>query len=440
MESTLDWEGFTYLGVPISKPNSKIANWEPVLDKIKGKIQNWSANWLNPAGKLILLKSVLNSMPIYQSSILLAPCSVLSKIESLFRKFIWEGGKGNEKKLHLVSWEKIQKPRAEGGLQVRSLASQNLALGAKLLWHLISGKDCWSKQVLRKKYFPGSRKRCLDSTPQHRNGSPVFKLCIKALPSFKKRLYWIPGNGKTIRIWEDPILGDTPLGHCQEVRNIKRWLLENGTTTLWDLSAWENSNWIGWNLGNLPPDLEEEVTTLTVLLQGKSPFREGIRDRRGWGIKSGNYTASEGYENIQSIPYVTPNPVIWNFVWSRSFIPKIDFFCWTLAHRSILTGENLKKRGMEGPSRCPLCKKEEETSDHLLLGCPFSKEVWKETLKINSDITLPGTIHGLLAEWMKLSPFQLPKKSLLQTAWSWVSKAILWKIWLERNNRIFRDK
>ena len=79
-------------------------------------------------------------MPIYQSSILLAPCSVVNKIEGLLRKFIWEGGKGNDKKIHLVSWEKIKKPRNEGGLHVRSLPIQNLALGTKLLWQLISWK------------------------------------------------------------------------------------------------------------------------------------------------------------------------------------------------------------------------------------------------------------------------------------------------------------
>ena len=73
-------------------------------------------------------------MPIYQSSILLAPGSIIRKLEGLLRKFIWEGGKGNEKKLHLVSWDKIQKPRDEGGLQVRRLSTQNLALGAKFLW------------------------------------------------------------------------------------------------------------------------------------------------------------------------------------------------------------------------------------------------------------------------------------------------------------------
>ena len=193
MESTLDWDHFTYLGIPISKPNSKTANWEPVLDKIKGKIQNWSANWLNPARKLILLKSVLNSMPIYQYSILLTPCSVLSKIESLFRKFIWEGGKGNEKKIHLVSWEKIQKPRDEGGLQVRSLPIQNLALGAKLLWQMITGKDSWSKKALCKKYFSGSKKRCPDMQPSFITGFldlfPAYKVdfLLISFPAFPNK-------------------------------------------------------------------------------------------------------------------------------------------------------------------------------------------------------------------------------------------------------------
>ena len=103
MEGTMDWDGFTYLGIPICKTKIKSAKWEPILDKFKSKIQGWSANWLNLAGKTVLLKSVLNSMPIYQSSILLALGSIIRKLERLLRKFIWEGGKGNETKLHLIS-------------------------------------------------------------------------------------------------------------------------------------------------------------------------------------------------------------------------------------------------------------------------------------------------------------------------------------------------
>jgi len=155
------------------------------------------------------------SIPIYQSSILLAPGSVISKIESLLKKFIWEGGKGNDKQIHLVSWGKIQKPFNEGGLQVRSIATQNLAMGSKLLWQLVFGKKSWSKEVLRKKYFLGNRLRCLDTHPPLRTGSPIYLMCLKALNLFRANLYWIPGNGKQIRLWEDSILGETPLGRLR---------------------------------------------------------------------------------------------------------------------------------------------------------------------------------------------------------------------------------
>ena len=200
MEGTMDWDNFIYLGIPICKTKIKSANWEPILDKLKVKIQRWSANWLNLAGKTVLIKHVLNSMPIYQSSILLAPNVVIQKIEGLLKKFIWEGGKGNEKKIHLIRWDKIQRSRDEGRLQIRNLTIQNQALGAKLLWQMITGKESWSKAALRKKYFTGTRKRCLDSQPPSRRGSQVYNLCKKALEAFKRDLYWIPGNGKSIKV------------------------------------------------------------------------------------------------------------------------------------------------------------------------------------------------------------------------------------------------
>ena len=224
-----------------------------------------------------------------------------------------------------------------------------------------------------------------------------------------------------------------------EVNNIQRWLLDKGATSLWDLSAWEGNYWIGWDPGHFPPKLNSEAEALIALLQGKSPIKKETRDRRGWG-NTGSYSTSEGYKNIQAIPYAVPNPTVWKFIWSKPFIPKIDIFCWSIAHKSILTGDNLKKRGMEGPSRCPLCKLKEETADHIILDYPFSKEVWLNAMNLTQDTTLPHSIQDLFSSWMNLSPFRLAKKTLLQTAWEWLPKAICWKLWLERNNRIFRNQ
>ena len=44
MEGTMDWDSFIYLSIPIWKSKINSAKWEPILDKLKVKIQRWSAN------------------------------------------------------------------------------------------------------------------------------------------------------------------------------------------------------------------------------------------------------------------------------------------------------------------------------------------------------------------------------------------------------------
>ena len=163
---------------------------------------------------------------------LLAPVSILKQMETLIRKFLWEGGKGNLHQIHLVSWNKIQMPYKEGGLRVSDLARQNLAMGAKILWNLVSGRESWSKKVLRRKYFPRKRLRCLDSPNPHKKGSPIYKLCFNVLHHFNAHLHWIPGNGKEIKLWEDSIMGEQPLGQNTGIRNIKASAQDNNIETL----------------------------------------------------------------------------------------------------------------------------------------------------------------------------------------------------------------
>ena len=112
------WVDLKYLRVPIFKATPKVSSWLPLIEKIKNRISTWGATWLNPAGKFVLLKLVLSNILIYQSSILPAPKGVLDHIESLLKNFLWKGGKHNEKKLPLVSWEKVTKPWHHGGLQI----------------------------------------------------------------------------------------------------------------------------------------------------------------------------------------------------------------------------------------------------------------------------------------------------------------------------------
>jgi hypothetical protein len=139
---------------------------------------------------VVLLKAVLAGISIYQSSLLLAPSTMIQKINALFKRFLWEGGKQIRRKIHLISWGKVTKPISEGDHNLRDLNAQNLALGAKLLWNLVSGKSTWSKKAIWKKYFHGQRTKCLDWPAKMVKGSPIFNLCLKSMRLFKPNLTW----------------------------------------------------------------------------------------------------------------------------------------------------------------------------------------------------------------------------------------------------------
>jgi endonuclease V-like protein UPF0215 family len=69
------WESFKYLGLPIISGANKRSHWSNIISKIKSKIAAWGGYWLNKGGKLILIKSVLSALPIYQAAFLLASIS-----------------------------------------------------------------------------------------------------------------------------------------------------------------------------------------------------------------------------------------------------------------------------------------------------------------------------------------------------------------------------
>ena len=210
-------------------------------------------------------------------------------------------------------------------------------------------------------------------------GSSIHQICLKALPQFIGGLHWVPGNGKLINIWYDSVLGKIP----PHLPRLQQRMGKMGLTTIWDISKWENSEgkrWMGWHLLELPDELDEEKSQLLIHLTGIAPLCQNRRDKRGWGDQIGNYSASEGYHRFSTDFNVPANPKIWNYNWNNTSLPKIDLFIWTLLHGRILIGENMERRGIAGPFRCPLCATAGETITHLFLQCPYAKSMWEDVL------------------------------------------------------------
>jgi hypothetical protein len=127
---------FNYLGVPIFKGRPKASYFYPIADKIKNRLSAWKASLLSIAGRVQLVKSVIQSMAIYSISIYSWPISILKSIETWSRNFIWSGNI-NQKKLVTVAWKKVCAPYEEGGLGLRSLIALNEAANLKWCWELL---------------------------------------------------------------------------------------------------------------------------------------------------------------------------------------------------------------------------------------------------------------------------------------------------------------
>jgi len=103
----LEWTHFSYLGMPMSLGPLKAETWNGIIDKVKKKVQQWGTMWLNPAGRLILLKSGITSLPLYRFSLYQALAIFHHKLEVALRHFLWQGGKTDKNKFNLFSWKHI---------------------------------------------------------------------------------------------------------------------------------------------------------------------------------------------------------------------------------------------------------------------------------------------------------------------------------------------
>jgi len=77
-----------YLGVPLTARPMHKSIWEPVLNKLQDRVKKWTLKFLNLAGRFVLTKSVLQSLPIFMLSTLLAPKGVLEQFRNIQTDFL----------------------------------------------------------------------------------------------------------------------------------------------------------------------------------------------------------------------------------------------------------------------------------------------------------------------------------------------------------------
>ena len=91
-----------------------------IVERMIAKLSGWKTKFLSCAGRLVLVKSVMEAIPSYVMQGAALPMHVCEKIDKVSRDFIW-GSTEDKRKLHLVGWGKIVKSKEEGGLGLQSV-------------------------------------------------------------------------------------------------------------------------------------------------------------------------------------------------------------------------------------------------------------------------------------------------------------------------------
>lgn len=197
-----------YLGLPEHFGRRKRDIFASIMDKIRQRSHNWSAKYLSGAGKQVLLKDVLSSMPSYAITCFKLHKSLCKQIQAIFTRFWWDA-KPNIRKMSCVSWNKLTLPKSAGGLGFREIEQFNDALLAKVAWRIIKHPDSLLSQILTSKYCHSTTfmEAQVPKTTSH-----GWRSILAGRVVLKRGAGWIVGNGRQISVWRDPWLStSTPL-------------------------------------------------------------------------------------------------------------------------------------------------------------------------------------------------------------------------------------
>ncbi|XP_059068884.1 uncharacterized protein LOC131859306 [Cryptomeria japonica] len=122
-----------YLGLPFFTGLEKHNFWERISGAISSRILPWSHKWLTFSGKIVLIRVVLNAVPIYLLSVLKASNKSMVSLRLVLRSFLWNDNVNKKCRIPLLAWDRVCAHRDKGGARVKDLGKQNLALGAKLV-------------------------------------------------------------------------------------------------------------------------------------------------------------------------------------------------------------------------------------------------------------------------------------------------------------------
>jgi hypothetical protein len=393
-----------YLGLPLSIGRLRRADIWPLIDKFSAKLPGWIPKLLNPGGRLVLTKSVLMAIPLHFLAVLELPDWALKILYKRCRGFIWKGQQEVNGGHCLLSWSKVCMPVQYGGLGVLNLRYFGCALRCRWPW-------------LRWDRSP--KPWCFIPLPDDKDATAMVRAA-----SFVHL-----GDGKRAKFWTDKWLPGKRA--IVDAYPLLASFVKNSDLTV--AQAMARNRWIKDIKGGVSTAALDQYLSLWDELQ-QVQLRQGAADTLIWcHSKDGCFSTSSAYSLFfaanRSFPCARP-------IWKSKAPPRCKFFMWLVVHQRCLTADNLQRRGWPNAGSCQLCWSGAETCAHLFVHCRFTSTVWRK-LRTWSAATFraPGPSFHTTEDWWLKARKQVPKP--LRRDFNTVVILVHWKIWKERNARIF---
>ena len=91
-----------YLGFPIIHKGRRQNEFQFVVERVQAKLASWKSKCLSPAGRLVLIKAAVSSIPKYTMQCYKLPVKFCEDVDKLTRDFLW--GSIVEKKETPLGW------------------------------------------------------------------------------------------------------------------------------------------------------------------------------------------------------------------------------------------------------------------------------------------------------------------------------------------------
>ncbi|KAF6151425.1 hypothetical protein GIB67_020649 [Kingdonia uniflora] len=261
------------------------------------------------------------------------PMASIKEGEQIIINVLWSGDPA-VRKLVTVSWDKVYKPKEEGGLGILSLKSKSLALLMKIGRGFLTSEEQWV-EFFRAKYIKKNGE--LINYFKHSSIWPGLKGVMKYV---KNNSSWMIGNGCTIDFWRDCWGADLPL--MEEV---------SGESEIWGSCNVKRSSIIDQTGWNAPPLVAELLAEHGIDLRNLD-VNCNLHDKRVWRHHTqAAFTVQSAHEAIRS-----KSPKLWwnKYMHCKAIHPKDKYFLWRACHNVLATEDNLRRRGLSITSRCPL--------------------------------------------------------------------------------------